>query len=464
MREVRSRARRRAGGRSVSERFDAVVIGAGPAGEVAVSGLARSGLRVALVERELIGGECGYWACMPSKTLLRPPEVRSVSSRVAGVSMPGLDWPRIAAYRDWMIRNLDDSKQVAGYEERGITVVKGPGALAGPGRVEVNGRVLETQRVILATGSEPVIPPIEGLAEAGYWTNREATTFSEVPRSAILIGAGPVGIELGQMFARYGSEVTLVDIFDRVIPREDPQVSALIGEALEGDGVTLLVGRKAVAVRREGGKRIVRFEDGDEIEAEALVVASGRRARLEGLGLETVGLEPHPAGIAVDERCRAGEGIWAVGDVTGVALFTHVGTYQARIAVKDILGGSAKADYRAVPRVVFSDPEIAAVGLTEEQAREQRIDAATTTVDLVQAIARPYIYEENPRGTLGIVADRSRDMLVGAWAVAPLAAEWIHLAVLAIRAEIPLGVLADTIVQFPTFTEAYSSAIRALER
>ncbi len=448
----------------MSERFDAVVIGAGPAGEVAVNALGRADLRVALVERELIGGECGYWACIPTKTLLRPPEVRGESARVAGVSTPEFDWPRVAAYRDWMIRNLDDSKQVARYEERGITVVKAPAQLAGPGRVEADGRVLETEHVVLATGSEPIIPPIEGLEEAGYWTNREATTLSEIPKSAILIGAGPVGIELGQMLARFGAEVTLVDIFDRAIPKEDPQVSALIAEALEEDGIKLLVGRKAVAVRREGGKRVVRFEDGEEVGAETLIVSGGRRPRLNELGLETVGIDRRPEGIKIDDRCRAADGVWAVGDATGIALFTHVGKYQARIATADILGREAKADYRAVPRVVFSDPEIAAVGLTEEQAREQGIDVATATVDLVQAIARPYIYEEKPRGTLGIVADRERDVLVGAWAFAPLAAEWIHVAVLAIRARIPLAVLADTIAQFPTYTEGYLSAIRALDR
>ena len=447
----------------MSERFDAVVIGAGPAGEVAINALARADLRVALVERELIGGECGYWACIPTKTLLRPPEVRGASSRVAGVSTPKFDWQRIAAYRDWMIRNLDDSKQIARYEERGIAVVKGPGRLAGAGRVEADGRVLETERVVLATGSEPIIPPIEGLEEAGYWTNREATTLNEIPKSAILIGAGPVGIELGQMLARFGTEVTLVDIFDRAIPKEDPQVSALIAEALEEDGVELLVGRKAVAVRGNGDERIVRFEDGEEVRAEALVVSGGRRPRVSELGLETVGLEPRAEGVEIDERCRATGGVWAVGDVTGVALFTHLGKYQARIATADILGREAKAEYRAVPRVVFSDPEIAAVGMTEEEATEQGIDTATATVDLVQAIARPYIYEENPRGMLGIVADRERDVLVGAWAVAPLAAEWIHFAVLAIRAEVPLGVLADTITQFPTYSEGYLSAIRALE-
>ena len=442
--------------------FDAVVIGAGPAGEVAVGALVGAGLRVALVERELIGGECGYWGCIPSKTLLRPPEVRSEGERTAGVSTPSLDWPRVAAYRDWMIRNLDDSKTVARYEKQGITVVKGPGKLAGPGRVEADGRVLETERVIVATGSDPIIPPIEGLEEAGYWTNREATTLHEIPPSAVVIGAGPVGLELGQALARFGSKVTIVDIFDRAMPREDPQVGEAIREAFEDEGITVLVGHKAVGVRLEGEERVVRFENGKEVRAAVVVVAGGRRPRTDRVGLETVGIEPKPEGIPIDERCRAAEGVWAVGDVTGVALFTHVGKYQARIATADILGQPAKADYRAVPRVVFSDPEIASVGLTEEQAREQGIAAVSATVDLVAAIARPYTYEENPRGKLGIVADADREVLVGAWAVAPLSSEWIHHAVLAIRAEIPLSVLRDTIPQFPTYSEGYLSALRRL--
>lgn len=446
----------------MNERFDVVILGAGPAGEVAVSALARAGLRVALVERQLIGGECTNWGCIPSKTLLRPPEARSESDRVAGVSRPELDWGRIAEYRDWMIRNLDDSKAVARYEQQGITVVKTPGRLAGPGRVETDGRVLETERVIVATGSEPIIPPIDGLAEAGHWTNREATTLSEIPRSAVVIGGGAVGTELGQMLGRFGSKVSVVDVLDRLMPREDPQVGALLAQALEEEGLDVRTGTRAVAVRREGAERVVGFEDGAEVRGEVVIVAAGRRPRTDGIGLETVGVEPRPAGIAVDDRCRAADGVWAIGDVTGVALFTHVAKYQARVAVADILGQPAKADYRAIPRVVFTDPEIGAVGLTEEQAKEQGIEAVSATVDLVNAIARPYTYEESPRGTLSLVADRERQVLVGAWAVAPLASEWIHQAVLAIRAEIPLPILRDTVAQFPTFSEGYLSALRAL--
>ena len=442
--------------------YDAVILGAGPAGEVATGILAEAGLRVALVERELVGGECGYWACIPSKTLLRPPEARQESQRAPGVSTPELDWHRVAAYRDWMIRDLDDARAVAGYEDRGVSVFKASGRIVGPGRVDVGSQVLETHHVIVATGSDPWIPEIPGLAEAGYWTNREATTLREIPSSAVFLGGGAVGVELGQMLARFGSRVTIVQAADRLLDREDVEVGRLIADELRSDGVELALGRRATRVRREGAVRVVELDDGGEVSGEVLVVSAGRRPRVAGLGLDAVGIVTGERGIPIDERCRAAENVWAIGDVTGVALFTHVGKYQARVATANILGEARVADYRAVPRVVFSDPEVAAVGLTAEQAEERGLVVSAVTLDLASAIARPYTYEENPRGHLGLVVDRERDTLVGAWAVAPLAGEWIHQAVLAIRAEIPVTVLLDTIAQFPTFSEAYVSALRSL--
>jgi pyruvate/2-oxoglutarate dehydrogenase complex dihydrolipoamide dehydrogenase (E3) component len=246
-------------------RFDAVVLGAGPAGEAATGILAEAGLRVALVERELVGGECAYWACIPSKTLLRPPEARSESERIAGVSRPELDWSQVAAYRDWMIRNLDDSGEIAGYEKRGVTVFKSAGKLAGANRVEVDGKMIVTEHVIIATGSEPQIPPVEGLAESGFWTNREATTLKEIPRSAVFIGGGPVGVELGQMLARYGSQVTIIQGAQRLLDREDREVGRLIAEQLQADGITLALGRKATSVRVEDGLRVIELDDGSEV-------------------------------------------------------------------------------------------------------------------------------------------------------------------------------------------------------
>ncbi|MEK6328743.1 MAG: NAD(P)/FAD-dependent oxidoreductase [Actinomycetota bacterium] len=447
----------------MSEHFAAVVIGTGPAGEVAVSRLADQGLHVALVERELIGGECAYWACIPSKTLLRPPEARSEARRTAGVDEPQQHWPQVAEYRDYMIRHLDDSKQVEGYQGQGVTVVKGEGRIAGPGRVEVNGRVLQTQRIVVATGSDATIPPLDGLEEAGYWTNREATTLQELPDSVVVLGGGPVGIELGQFLCRFGVRVTLVEAAERLLAREDPQVGELIAPVLREEGIDVRLGATAQAVRREDGGRVVVLEGGEEVGGQELLIAIGRRPRVEGIGLETVGIEARREGIHVDERCRAADGVWAIGDATGIMPFTHVGMYQGRITAADIAGRAVKADYAAIPRVVFSDPEIAAVGLTEQQARETGIDVTTARVELAEAIARPWTYEQDPRGELGLIADRERQVLVGAWAVSPLAGEWIHYAALAIKTHTPLNVLRDTVAQFPTFTEAYLNGLERLE-
>jgi dihydrolipoamide dehydrogenase len=443
-----------------AERFDVVILGAGPAGEVAVSMLLKAGRRIALVEPELIGGECTNWGCIPSKTLLRPPDLKGQAARTAGTGEPALDFARLAQYRDWMVSDHDDTKKVARYEERGVTVIKAPGRLDGPGRVVAGGRVLETDALLVATGAEAVIPPLPGLAEAGYWTNREATALSELPRSAVFMGGGVVAAELAQFLARFGVAVTIVG--PHLASREDARVGELLAEILREDGVELVLGRRATGVHVEGDERVVELDDGSETRGQVVVVAVGRRPRTHELGLETVGIEPGPWGVAVDERCRAGERVWAAGDVTGVAMFTHVGKYQARIACSDILGLDTCADYRAVPRVIFTDPEVAAVGLTEEAARAAGIDAVSATVDLPNTIARPYTYEERPRGELTVVVDRANQTLVGAWAVAPLAGEWIHHAVLAIRAQIPVPVLEDTIAQFPTFSESFGAALRAL--
>jgi pyruvate/2-oxoglutarate dehydrogenase complex dihydrolipoamide dehydrogenase (E3) component len=447
----------------MSERFDAIILGAGPGGEVALNTLAKEGARIALVEQELIGGECSNWGCIPSKTLLRPTELKGKSMRAAGVMTPALEWPQLSAYRDYIVSNHDDTKKVARYEERGITVVKERGRIAGPGRIEANGRVLAGDAIIVGTGAEAIVPPIPGLGESGYWTNREATELTEIPESAVVIGGGAVGIELAQFLARFGARVTLVQGAERLADREAAEIGDALAEILEEDGVELRLAVHAQSVRVEGNRRIVSLDDGSEVAGEVLIVATGRRPRTADIGLETVGIEPTRRGIEIDERCRAGDGVWAIGDVTGVAAFTHVAKYQGRIAAMNILGHPAKADYRAVPRVTFTDPEVAAVGMTtEEEARVQGIDAAGIVIDLPTSIARPYTFQEHPRGVFGIVADLDREQLVGAWAVAPLASEWIHQAVLAIRAEIPIPVLKDTIAQFPSFSEAFGAALRAL--
>lgn len=452
------------GSELVNKRFDAVVIGAGPAGEVAASRLAAQGLRTGLVERELIGGECAYWACIPSKTLLRPPEVRHEAQRAAGTSTPEQRWEEVASYRDYMIRHLDDSNQIEGYRQSGVAVFKGTARIAGPGRIEVDGETLQSERIVIATGSDARIPPIPGLEQAGYWTNRQATTLSEIPESVVVLGGGPVGIELGQFMRRFGARVSIVEMAERMLPREDPRVSELIADALAGEGIELHLGAEVAEVSARDGQRALRLGNGQEVSGEQLLVAIGRAPRVQEIGLENVGIEPRPQGIEIDERCRAAEGIWAIGDVTGIMPFTHVGMYQGRIACADIAGRPARADYGAIPRVVFSDPEVAAVGLTVAQARERGLEVASARVKLPEVIARPWTYETDPRGEIGILADRARDVLVGAWAVGPLAGEWIHYATLAIKTQTSLEVLRDTVAQFPTYTEAYLKAIEALGR
>ncbi|HEY3775550.1 MAG TPA: NAD(P)/FAD-dependent oxidoreductase [Solirubrobacteraceae bacterium] len=447
-------------------RFDVAILGAGPGGEHAANGLHAAGRRVVLIERELIGGECTNWACIPTKTLLRPAELRGATKRAAGVLAAAPDWPELDRYRDYMTSAGDDSARIAGYEEMGVTIVKGDGRLAGPGAIDVAGRRIEAEQILVSTGSEPVIPPIDGLAESGYWTNREATALHELPRSAVICGGGPVGIELAQFMRRFGVEVTLVQGAPRLAEREDARVSELLAETLQRDGIAVRAGVQVQRVSVDANEKVVSLNDGGELRGEVFILAVGRRPRGRNIGLETIGVEPTRRGaVPVDAHCRVTDGVWACGDCTGQALFTHVAKYQARIAMADMEKRSppTPADYRAIPRVIFTDPEVAAVGLTESQAREQGLDVEVAHLDLPSGgVARTYTYEQNPRGEMALIADRAAGVLVGAWAVAPQAGEWIHEAVLAIRARVPLDVLLDTVPQFPSFSEGYLLALQKL--
>jgi pyruvate/2-oxoglutarate dehydrogenase complex dihydrolipoamide dehydrogenase (E3) component len=447
----------------MADRFDVAILGAGPAGEHAANALAGRGRHVLLIERELIGGECSNWACIPTKTLLRPAEVRSESEHAAGTDPAALNWAELDRYRDYMTGAGDDSGRVKRYQELGVTVVKGDGRLTGPGRLEVDGSPFSAEQILISTGSDPVIPPIEGLAEAGYWTNREATALHEIPSSAVIIGGGPVGIELAQFLHRFGTQVTVVQGGPRLVPREDVRVCDLLTEAMREAGIEVRLDAQAISVGREGKERVVTLEGGQQLRGEQLIVATGRRPRSLDLGLETIGVDPGAHGIPIDERCRVTDGVWAAGDCTGVMLFTHLAKYQARVAMADMRGEAIGADYRAIPRVIFTDPEVAAVGLTAEQADEQGIDAAVASISLAGSIARPSTYEQDERGELGVILDRRRRVMVGAWAVSPLASEWIHQAVLAIRAEVAYEVLIDTVAQFPSYSEAFLLALQAVE-
>jgi pyruvate/2-oxoglutarate dehydrogenase complex dihydrolipoamide dehydrogenase (E3) component len=445
------------------DRFDVIIIGMGVGGEAAAGRLLDAGRRVAVIERELIGGECAYWACIPSKTLLRAPEVRAEAARAAGVTTPAIVWPELRDYHDYMVRHLDDTAQVTGYEQAGATVIKGPARLAGPGRVEAGGQLLEAGHVVIATGSQPLRPQIEGLDQAAAWTSREATSVRDIPSRVLLVGGSAVGVELGQFYSGMGAQVTIVQRASRLIDREDPRVGELAEQALTAEGVTVRTGVTPVSASAAGGTTVVTLDDGSQVETDVVILGAGRRPATEGFGLDTAGVTlTGRGGIAIDEHCRAAPGLWAVGDVTGIALFTHVATYQGRVVADNILGRGRAASYEGIPRVVFADPEIAAVGLTAAQAAARGISTATAEISVADSADRSWTYERDPRGAVGLIADRDRGVLAGAWAVAPLASEWIHYAALAIRAQIPVSTLLDQVAQYPTYTGAWLAALEQL--
>jgi len=447
----------------MTESFEAIVIGTGPAGETAAGRLHSAGQRVAVVEAELIGGECAYWACIPSKTLLRAPEARTEAERAQGVTTPDLDWADLRDYRDYMVRQLDDTAQVQGYTDQGVTVIKGHAAFTGPRAITVDGRQLSADNIVIATGSQPVIPPIDGLDDVPVWTNREATTLADIPARALIIGGSAVGVELATFLARFGTQVSIVQSADRLLDREDPRVGELVAAQLSEAGVTIHTSRTSRRARREGGDTVVTLDDGNQLRVDVIIIGAGRRPRTADLHLQATGVTADERGaIPIDGSCRAGEGLWAVGDVTAVMPFTHVGMYQARVAVDTILGHARTARYDGIPRVVFGDPEIAAVGITAAAARATGQNILTAELDLADSIARPWTFEKQPRGTLGLVADATEQRLLGAYAVAPLASEWIHQAALAIRVGIPLDLLRDQVAQFPTYSEAYLAALENL--
>ena len=449
----------------MAKKFDAIILGMGPGGENVARRLLGAGMNVAVVERELLGGECAYWACIRAKALLRPPELKGEATRAFGTGTPEIYPKELFDYRDYIIRNLDDSGQVENYEGMGARVIRGEGRLAGQGHVEVNGESLEADHVVVATGSEQNMLPIEGVEEVTVWTNREATTTHEVPGRAVIIGGGANGIETSQWLSRLGCSVTIVQSPETLLNREDPQVGELLKGYLEEEGIRVRVGRRAEKARKEGEDAVLTLDDGEEISTDVLIMTAGRTPRVEGIGLESVGVEANNGGLAVDDHCRVEgtSGLWAVGDVTGVLLFTHVAQYQGRIVAANILGEDRRADYSGVPRVVFSDPEVAATGLTKEEARDQGMNVASINLNLSSAIARPVTYEKEPRGDLGLVVDRDERVLVGVWAVAPQAGEWIHQACLAVKAGINIDILLDSIFQFPTFSQGYLEALEKID-
>jgi dihydrolipoamide dehydrogenase len=455
----------------MSEReFDVVVLGAGPAGEVCAGRLGEAGLDVAVIESHLIGGECSFYACMPSKALLRPGELLAEVRRIPGVheAVTGdLDVDAVLKRRDEIIHGLDDSNQVPWLESRGVTVFRGAGRIEGERRVRVGDDTLVARRaVVVATGSSPLIPPIDGLRQAKPWTNREATTAKQIPDRLAILGGGVVGVEMAQAYSSLGSQVTLIERGDRLIPREEPFASDHVEQSLRERGVDVLLGTSATAVRAEGGEVTTELDSGGPVRSEQLLVAIGRRLNTTDIGVETIGREPGKP-IEVDDSMRAEDWLYAIGDVNGRALLTHMGKYQARIAADVILEEESAclpstADGSRSPRVIFTDPHVAAVGYTLGAAQQDGLNVRAVDVSTQGNAGASFYGRDDARGTTRLVVDEDRGVIVGATFTGPEVAEFVHAATIAVVGEVPLERLFHAVPAFPSRSEVWLYLLEAL--
>lgn len=451
----------------MTEQADVVVIGMGPGGEEVAGSLAEAGLDVVGVEKELLGGECPYWGCVPSKMMIRAAGLLAEGRRIpgmAGASTVVPDWEPVARrIREEATDTWDDRVAVERFEGKGGRFLRGTARLAGPGRVEVGERTIEARRaVVVATGTRPVIPPVAGLAGTPFWTNREAVETERVPASLVVLGGGAIGVELAQMFHRFGSEVTVVEGLDRLVPFEEPEASALLESVLAGEGLSARTGSAAASVAHDGSSFTVTLAAGPPVRGEALLVSTGRRADLAAVGVGTVGIDESARWVSVDGRMRAAPGVWAVGDITGAGAFTHVAMYQARIATADILGRPVvPADYRALPRVTFTDPEIGSVGLTEAAARAAGIDVRTGSAPVPRS-ARGWIHKAGNAGLVKLVEDAGNGTLVGSTAMGPAGGEVLSMLTLAVHARVPTEDLRHMIYAYPTFHRGVEDALTDL--
>ncbi len=447
---------------------DVVVLGVGPGGEYAARKLAEAGLDVVAVDEALVGGECPFWGCTPSKLMVRPADLIAEvqrADRLAGEATVWPDWSLVAARIRKANHNWTDGQHVEPLEHAGVRIVRGHGRLDGPGavRVEDDGvtTVLRASRgVLLNTGTEPMRPSIDGLDATPYWTNREAMKVTEVPDRLVVVGGGPNGLELAQVFARYGARVTMLEVADRIASTEEPEAGDVLTKVLRDEGIEVRAGVEIDRVDHDGEFHV--SVGGQVVDADELLVAAGRSPNLSDVGLETVGLDPEADAVEIDEHMRAGERLWAVGDITGKGAFTHISRYQAAGAVADILGKDGPpADYRAVSRVTFTDPELAAVGLTEGQAREAGLTVRVGLAHIEQS-ARGWLHGQGTTGIVKVVEDADRGVLVGATVVAPYGGEVIGMLVTAVHGEVPVARLRTMHYAYPTFHRTIEAALKRL--
>jgi pyruvate/2-oxoglutarate dehydrogenase complex dihydrolipoamide dehydrogenase (E3) component len=455
----------------MANEVDVVVVGLGPGGEYLAGELAEAGLDVVAVDRRLVGGECPYFGCIPTKMMVRAADLLAESRRadeMAGHTTVDPDWSLVAKrIAEEATDHWNDQVAVNRLAGKGARVVHGQGKLSGPRTVVVGNEEIRARRgVVLNTGTEPGVPPIDGLAESPYWTNRDAVQLTELPESLIVIGGGAIGVELSQAFARFGVAVTVLEVADRLVAVEEPESSALLADVFEREGIDVLTGVRIASVRHgnDGFTVAVADEDGERaLTADRLLVAAGRRPNLPDLGLDTVGLDPAARVVETDDRLRAAEGLWAIGDITGKGAFTHMSMYQAGIVVRDVLGkGGPRADYRAVPHVTFTDPEIGSVGMTEAQARESGLDVRVGFT-LLSASTRGWIHKAGNDGFIKLVEDARRGVLVGATSAGPVGGEIVAALTVAIHAEVPTDTLRSMIYAYPTFHRAIEATLATLE-
>jgi pyruvate/2-oxoglutarate dehydrogenase complex dihydrolipoamide dehydrogenase (E3) component len=454
---------------------DVVVIGMGPGGEWAANTLAETGLVVAGVEARLVGGECPYWGCVPSKMMIRAADLLMEGHRVNGMSGTARvdpDWAPVARrIRDDATDDWNDKAAVDRFTGKGGILVRGHGRISGPGEVTVTPsgpdsqkQVLRARRgIVINTGTAPAVPPIPGLAGTPFWTNREAIETERVPASMVVLGGGSVGVELGQVFARFGSRVTVIEGAGRLLPLEEPEAGDLLAEVFGREGIGVHVGKHATGVGHNGGRFTVTVDGGEELTGEALLVATGRRTDLAGIGVGAVGIDETLRAIPVDDHLRAAPGVWALGDITGKGAFTHMSMYQAGIVVADILGEAGfPAQYHAVPRVTFTDPEVGAVGLTEAQAREQGLSVRVGTYPVPKS-TRGWIHKAGNDGFIKLVEDAGTGVLVGATSAGPVGGEVLGALVVAVHARVPVQSMRQMIYAYPTFHRAIEDVLAALK-